>query len=88
MLANRESFRGKLKDAVVLQAQAVEHSRANAELERTRLVLASRDTKVLEKLAANYRADEARGELKREQKALDDHAGRNHQRNRREEGTS
>ena len=80
LLANREAFRGKLKQAVGLQQRAVEQSRQSAEFERTRLVMATRDTKVLEKLAANYRCAEHRVEQRVEQQAMDEHAARGHRR--------
>ena len=76
LLANREAFRGTLKQAVVLQQRAVEQSRQSAEFERTRLLLASRDVKVLDKLAATYRAEERRIAERIEQRALDECAAR------------
>lgn len=76
LLANRHAFRERIEDAVERQAKAVEQSRTNCELERARLMLASRDNKVLEKLAASYRAREARLEERQSQKELDDIAAR------------
>jgi len=80
LLANREAFRGKLKQAVGLQQRAVDQSRQSADFERTRLMLAARDTKVLEKLAATYRSAERHIELRVEQHAMDEHAARGHRR--------
>lgn len=76
LLANREAFRGKLKQAVGLQQRAVEQSRMSTEFERSRLMVAARDTKVLEKLAANYRGEERRAADRKEQGLLDEHAAR------------
>ena len=72
LLANRLAFRDKLNAAVQQQANIVDHSRQSVEVERTRLMLASRDTKVLEQLAASYRAEEGRAADKRTQRELDD----------------
>jgi flagellar protein FliJ len=73
-LANREAFRGKLGEAVEAQRQYVEACRSQAELERVRLTLASRESKVIEKLADSYR-EEARLHGQRiEQKELDEFA--------------
>lgn len=76
LLANREAFRERVQEAVGLQAQAVERSRGLCELERARLLIASRDAQVMEKLAASHRATEARHQDRRTQKELDDLAGR------------
>ncbi len=84
LLANREAFRGTLKQAVVVQQRAVEQSRQSAEFERSRLVLAARDVKVLDKLAATYRAEERRVAERIEQRAMDECAARSF--GRREEG--
>ena len=72
MLANHVAFRAKLDTALQQQAQVVDSSRQNCEVERARLMLASRDNKVLEQLAASYRAEELRVEGRREQRELDD----------------
>ena len=72
MLANHVAFRAKLDSALQQQAQVVDSSRQSCEVERTRLMLASRDNKVLEQLAASYRAEELRVEGRREQRELDD----------------
>ena len=76
LLANRVAFQAKLQQAVQLQAQAVDRSRQATEVERARLMLASRETHVLNKLAASYRAEETRVADQRSQKELDDLAGR------------
>jgi flagellar FliJ protein len=72
LLANRQAFRERLDAAVQEQASVVETSRQRRDLEQAKLVLASRETKVLEQLAASYRAQEALAEAGRTQKALDD----------------
>ena len=76
LLANRVAFQSKLQQAVQQQAQAVDRTRQATELERAKLMLASRETHVLEKLAASYRAEETRVADRRTQKELDDIAGR------------
>jgi flagellar FliJ protein len=72
LLANRIAFRAKLDAAVAQQSKVVDHGRQQTEVERMRLMLASRDTKVLEKLAASYRAEEAKAADQRDQRELDD----------------
>ena len=72
MLANHVAFRAKLDVALQQQAQAVDVSRQNREIERARLLLASRDNKVLEQLAASYRAREKQVEERRDQREMDD----------------
>lgn len=72
LLANRLAFQEKLQQAVQQQSRIVYHSRQATEVERARLMLASREKHVLEKLAASYRADEARAADVRVQKELDD----------------
>ncbi|NUS39227.1 MAG: flagellar export protein FliJ [Lysobacter sp.] len=72
LLANRIAFRAKLDAAVAQQSKIVDSNRQQTEIERTRLMLASRDTKVLEKLAASYRAEEAKVDEQRSQRELDD----------------
>ena len=72
MLANHVAFRAKLDRALQQQAQGGDSSRQSCEVERARLMLASRDNKVLEQLAASYRAEELRVAGRREQRELDD----------------
>lgn len=73
-LANREAFRAKLGEAVSAQKGHVDQVRSQAELERARLRVAARESKVYHTLADHYRA-EIRSEAQRqEQKALDEHA--------------
>ena len=72
MLANHVAFRAKLDSALQQQAQVVDSSRQSCEVERARLMLASRDNKVLEQLAASYRAEELRVAGRRDQRELDD----------------
>ena len=76
LLANRLAFQEKLQQAVQQQSQIVDRTREATEVERARLMLASRETHVLEKLAAGYRAEETRVADQRSQKELDDLAGR------------
>jgi flagellar protein FliJ len=80
LLANRERFRGKLAEAITLQRRAVEQTRLGTDFERSRLVLAARDTKVLEKLAETYRGEERRSQVRSEQRTMDEHAARRHRR--------
>ena len=76
LLANRVAFQSKLQQAVQQQVQVVDRSKQATDVERARLMLASRETHVLEKLAASYRSEEARVADRRTQKELDDLAGR------------
>lgn len=73
-LANREAFRHRLADAVVTQQKFVEQCRTMAELERVRLGIASRERKVVDALADQYREEQRRWELTHEQKTQDEHA--------------
>ena len=72
LLANRIAFRAKLETAVDQQTRIVDSSRQNRDVERARLLLASRDNKVLEKLADSYRTQESRVAEQRVQRELDD----------------
>lgn len=76
LLANRIAFQDKLQQAVEQQSRIVDRSREATEVERARLMIASREKHVLEKLKASYRADEARAADVRVQKELDDLGGR------------
>lgn len=76
LLANRIAFREKLDAAVTQQSRVVETSRQHCDVERARLLLASRDSLVLEKLKASYQVDEARAAEKHVQRELDDIGGR------------
>ena len=76
LLANRLAFRERLDAAVVQQTRAVADSRQKADVERARLLLASRETHVLGKLSASYRAEENRVAEQRVQRELDDLGGR------------
>lgn len=76
LLVNRIAFRERLNAAVVQQAGIVDHNRQLSDVERARLLLASRETKVLEKLADSYRAQETRAAEQRVQRELDDLGGR------------
>lgn len=76
LLANRLAFQDRLQQAVTQQSHVVDRTREASEVERARLMLASREKHVLEKLAASYRAEEARVADARVQKELDDLGGR------------
>lgn len=82
LLLNRLAFRERIDSAVIQEARAVAHSKEKCQLEQTRLMLASRDTKVLENLAASYRQEELRTERKKEQAAMDEVAMRGAMRNK------
>ncbi len=72
LLANRLAFRARLDQAITQQSRVVDASRERSGVERARLMLASRETHVLEKLSASYQADEVRAEEQRTQRELDD----------------
>lgn len=72
LLANRLAFRERLDAAVAQQRQIVDSSREHCDVERARLLLASRETHVLEQLKASYRAEESRTAEKHVQRELDD----------------
>lgn len=72
LLANRLAFRAKLDSAVQQQERIVDTTREHADVERTRLLLASRETHVLEQLRSSYRAEESRHAEKHVQRELDD----------------
>ncbi|GAB6197067.1 flagellar export protein FliJ [Lysobacter xanthus] len=76
LLANRVAFQAKLQQAVHQQVQIVDRTKQATEVERAKLMLASRETHVLQKLAASYRTEETRVADRRSQKELDDLAGR------------
>lgn len=71
-LANRRAFVERLQSAVEQQSRAVDTNRRTVEVERSRLLLASRDKQVLEKLAASYRAQEQKVDERRSQREMDD----------------
>ena len=76
LLVNRLAFRERLNAAVVQQAGIVDESRQLSDVERARLMLASRETKVLEQLADSYRAQESKVAEQRVQREMDDLGGR------------
>ena len=76
LLVNRLAFRERLNAAVVQQAGIVDQSRQLSDVQRARLLLASRETKVLEQLADSYRAQESRVAEQRVQREMDDLGGR------------
>jgi flagellar FliJ protein len=77
-LLNRAAFLAKIDDAVVTQQKHIATSEEALAIERTRLLLASRDKLVLEKLAASYRSVELKAEERRDQSVLDDLGARAH----------
>lgn len=77
-LLNRAAFLAKIDDAVVTQQKHIATSEEALAIERTRLLLASRDKLVLEKLAASYRHVERQAEARRDQSVLDDLGARTH----------
>jgi len=76
LLANRNAFRERIADALVQQQKAVDSSRRRCDVERARLMLASRETRTMEQLASSYRTAEARVQARRSQTELDDLAAR------------
>lgn len=71
-LANRRAFLDRIDQALKQQAQTVDRSRASVDIERDRLLLASRDKQVLEQLAASYRVQEHQVIERRNQREMDD----------------
>lgn len=71
-LANRRAFLDRIDQALTQQLQNVDRSRASVDIERDRLLLASRDKQVLEQLAASYRAQERQIVERRDQREMDD----------------
>lgn len=76
LLMNRLAFRQRLDVAVAQQVGIVDHSRQQGDVERARLLLASRETKVLEQLADSYRAQEVKVAQQRAQHEQDEIGGR------------
>lgn len=72
MLVNRLAFRERLNTAVLQQAGIVDSSRQHSDVERARLLLASRETKVLQQLADSYRVQESKLAEQRVQREMDD----------------
>lgn len=71
-LANRRAFLERIDRALKQQLQNVDRSRASVDIERDRLLLASRDKQVLEQLAASYRVQEKLIVDRRDQREMDD----------------
>ncbi len=71
-LANRRAFLDRIDQALQQQLQTVDRSRASVDIERDRLLLASRDKQVLEQLAASYRVQERQIVERRDQREMDD----------------
>lgn len=84
-LLNRAAFLAKIGDAVVTQQKHIASSEESLAIERTRLLLASRDKLVLEKLAASYRDAEKRVQERRDQSVLDDLGALNHRTRQQED---
>jgi flagellar FliJ protein len=84
LLQNRASFLARIDEALGTQKKHLASSEEALAIERTRLLLASRDRLVLEKLAASYRSAEQRLQEQREQRVQDDLGARRHH-DRREE---
>lgn len=71
-LANRRAFLDRIDQALKQQVQSVDSSRASVDIERDRLLLASRDKQVLEQLAASYRVQERKVVERRSQREMDE----------------
>ena len=71
-LANRRAFLERIDQALKQQLANVDRSRASVDIERDRLLLASRDKQVLEQLAASYRVQEKLIVDRRDQREMDD----------------
>ena len=71
-LANRRAFLERIDQALAQQLQNVDRSRSSVDIERDRLLLASRDKQVLEQLAASYRVQEKLIVDRRDQREMDD----------------
>ncbi len=84
-LVNRAAFLAKIDDAVSTQRKHLATSEEALAIERTRLLLASRDKLVLEKLAASYRSVEQKAQERRDQSTLDDLGARTHAKHRQED---
>ena len=84
-LVNRAAFLAKIDDAVTTQQKHLATSEETLAIERTRLLLASRDKLVLEKLAASYRGAERKAQERRDQTVLDDLGARAHQQRKKDE---
>ena len=84
-LVNRAAFLAKIDDAVTTQQKHLATSEEALAIERTRLLLASRDKLVLEKLAASYRGAELKAQQRRDQTVLDDLGARAHQQRKKDE---
>jgi flagellar protein FliJ len=72
LLRVRREFIERLRGAVSMQEAAVEQARLACEQERARWLLAHRNTEVLDRLAAQYRVQEARVEDRRAQRETDE----------------
>lgn len=84
-LQNRAAFLAKIDGAVQTQQKQIATSEEALSIERTRLLLASRDKLVLEKLAASYRTVEAKVQERIDQSVLDDLGARSHRQRKQED---
>ena len=84
-LANRRAFLERIDQALKQQLQNVDRSRASVDIERDRLLLASRDKQVLEQLAASYRVQERQIVDRRDQREMDDLGARRSRQAQRED---
>ena len=75
---NRAAFLARIDDALTTQQRHLASSEEALAIERTRLLLASRDKLVLEKLAASYRDVERKAQERIDQHVLDDLGARTH----------
>jgi len=78
LLQNRAAFLARIDEALGVQKKHLSSSEEALAIERTRLLLASRDKLVLEKLAASYRSAEQRLQEQRDQRVQDDLGARQH----------
>lgn len=84
-LLNRRAFLDRLETAVRLQGQTVERNRQLVEVERQRLIAASRELQVLQTLHQRYQEQERVLADRRDQRVLDDLGARISTRARTEE---
>lgn len=72
LLRIRREFVERLREIVCLEEHAVAQAKVACEVERARWLLAHRSTEVLDKLTAQYRAEEKRVENRLAQRESDD----------------
>jgi flagellar protein FliJ len=76
LMLNRIAFIDRLDVALRQQQRLVEQGENSCALHRTQYFRASRDTEILERVAARHRADEEQALVRREQRELDDLSAR------------